>query len=190
MRCFIEIELPETAKYALAELQQDLKKTGADIRWVKAENFHLTLKFLVNIEERIIDNIVEVIKGTCNKFGSFTLELKGTGVFPNIKSPRVIWVGLNGNTAITDIQEEIDNGLSSLGIEREKRKFTPHLTLGRLRSSKGKHSIIEKIVLLKDRVLGTIDVKSISFIKSELGPGGPKYTRIAEEYFSQSTQSH
>lgn len=180
MRSFIAIELPETAKSALAELQQDLKKTGADIRWVKAENIHLTLKFLGNIEEEIIGRIVQVIKGACKKFESFDLEIKGIGVFPNVKSPRVIWVSVNGNITVAGIQREIEMGLSPLGFERENRKFSPHLTLGRFRSSQGKRPFMDKVELLKDSSYGMIDVRSVSLMRSDLGPAGARYTKIAE----------
>jgi 2'-5' RNA ligase len=180
LRSFIAIELSETAKSALAELQQELKKTGADVRWVKPENIHLTLKFLGNIEKNIIDSIVQILTGTCNKFEVFTLEIKGTGVFPSVKSPRVIWVSANGKTTVTGIQLEIETGLSSLGFEREKRTFTPHLTLGRFKTSQGKRPLLDKVELFKDNSYGVIDVRSISIMRSDLSPAGAKYTRIAE----------
>ena len=180
MRSFIAIELPETAKSALAGLQQELKKTGADVRWVKPENIHLTLKFLGNIEKNIIDSIVQILTGTCNKFEAFTLEIKGTGVFPSVKSPRVIWVSANGKTTVTGIQLEIETGLSSLGFEREKRTFTPHLTLGRFKTSQGKRPLLDKVELFKDNSYGVINVRSISIMRSDLSPTGAKYTRIAE----------
>jgi 2'-5' RNA ligase len=179
LRSFIAIELPETVKSALAELQQELKKCGADIRWIKLASIHLTLKFLGNIEDKVVENIVKVIKGTCEKYSEFNLDIKGVGVFPNIKSPRVIWVGVNSNTAISGLQNEIEGGMSSLGFERENRKFTPHLTLGRFRSYQGKASLVDKIESYKDTTFGIMDVNSVSLIKSDLSPAGAKYTRLA-----------
>ncbi len=180
MRSFIAIELPDTAKSALAELQRELKKTGADIRWVKPDNLHLTLKFLGNIEEKVIGTLVQVMRGTCNKYTPFNLEIKGMGFFPNVRSPRIIWVGINGNTAMTGIQSEIDSGLSSLGFEREKRNYAPHLTLGRFRTSQGKRLITEAVEQFSNRSFGVIGVESLSLMRSDLHQAGARYTKIAE----------
>jgi len=180
LRSFIAIELPDSAKSALAELQGELKKTGADIRWVKPDNVHLTLKFLGNIEEKIISTIVQVIQGTCNKYTPFNLEIKEIGFFPDMKSPRIIWVGINGNTTIAGMQSEIDSGLSSLGFEREKRNFAPHLTLGRFRTSRGKKFITEAVEQFRNRSFGVIGVTSLSLMRSDLHQAGAQYTKIAE----------
>jgi 2'-5' RNA ligase len=179
LRSFIAIELPETVKSAFVELQGELKKTGADIRWVKPENIHLTLKFLGNTEEST-DSIVDVIKGTCSRFEPVTLEIRGVGVFPNVKSPRVIWAGMNCNTALAEIRISIEEGLFSLGFERDSRKFSPHLTLGRFRSSQGRRPLMDKIELLKDKSYGMIHAETVVLMKSDLAPGGAQYTRLAE----------
>ena len=179
LRSFIAIELPETVKSAFVELQGELKKTGADIRWVKPENIHLTLKFLGNTEEST-DSIVDVIKGTCSRFEPVTLEIRGVGVFPNVKSPRVIWAGMNCNTALAEIRNSIEEGLFSLGFERDSRKFSPHLTLGRFRSSQGRRPLMDKIELLKDKSYGMIHAETVVLMKSDLAPGGAQYTRLAE----------
>jgi 2'-5' RNA ligase len=179
LRSFIAIELPETVKSAFVELQGELKKTGADIRWVKPKNIHLTLKFLGNTEEST-DSIVDVIKGTCSRFEPVTLEIRGVGVFPNVKSPRVIWAGMNCNTALAEIRISIEEGLFSLGFERDSRKFSPHLTLGRFRSSQARRPLMDKIELLKDKSYGMIHAETVVLMKSDLAPGGAQYTRLAE----------
>lgn len=179
MRSFIAIELPETVSAALAEFQQEFKKCGADVRWIKPDNIHLTLKFLGNIDEKNIDEIVKIIKEVCIKYNMFTLEVRGIGVFPNIKSPRVLWVGINGNGVLAELQREIEDGMASLGFESESRRFTPHLTLGRFRSSMGKKNLFDKIELHKNDSFGLIEVKSISLMRSDLNPAGARYTKIA-----------
>lgn len=184
MRSFIAIELPETAKSALEELQREFKTCGADIRWVKPENIHLTLKFLGDIEEKTVAHITESIKGTCNKYMAFSLKLSGAGVFPNARSPRVLWVGLNGNETLTGLYREIDREMGSLGFERENRRFVPHLTLGRFRSSSGRGKLLERVEAYKESEFGFIDVNSVSLMRSDLGPAGAKYTRIAELYLA------
>ncbi len=180
MRSFIAIELPDTVKSALLSLQQELKTCGADIRWVKTEGIHLTLKFLGNIEDKLVDRIIEILKGTCRKYRAFNCEIRGVGVFPHVKSPRVLWVGVGNAEPLTKIQQEIENGMSSLGFERENRKYSPHLTLGRFKSSQGRTALLDKVESHKNSLLGSVDVNNISLMRSDLSPAGAKYTNIAK----------
>ena len=180
LRSFIAIELPDTVKSALLSLQQELKTCGADVRWSRPEGVHLTLKFLGDIEDKLVDGIVETLKGTCGKFQKFSCEVRGVGVFPGTKAPRVLWAGIEDHGELKLIQQEIDAGMFSLGFEREGRKFSPHLTLGRFRSSEGKMALMNKMDSYKEYSVGIIDVNHISFMRSDLGPSGAKYTKIAE----------
>jgi 2'-5' RNA ligase len=180
LRSFIAIELPGTVKAALLSLQQELKTSGADVRWVRPDGIHLTLKFLGNIEDKIVDRVVEILKGTCRKFQAFQCDVRGVGVFPGARAPRVLWAGIADHDALILLQQDIDAGMSSMGFERENRKFTPHLTLGRFRSSEGKMALLDRMEAYKELHLGIIDVNHISLMRSDLGPAGAKYTRIAE----------
>jgi 2'-5' RNA ligase len=180
LRSFIAIELPESIQSALSDIQTDFKKSDVDVRWVRPENIHLTLKFLGTIEESMVRSITDVLKKASGSYGTFTLTLSGVGVFPNVRSPRVMWVGTNESSVLTDLQADIENGLASLGFEREKRKYTAHLTLGRFKSSRGKRALKEKVETYRERVPGSFDVGTISLMKSDRGPAGAKYTRVAE----------
>lgn len=172
--------MPETVKSALTALQQDLKKCGADIKWVKLENIHLTLKFLGNIEEKDVGNIVKRIEGACAGHSFFDLEISSIGVFPDIRSPRVLWAGIQGNDILAGLHRDIDEGMALLGFKKEERRFSPHLTIGRFRSFKGKAALADKIERHRDDRLGLVNVKSVFFMKSDLGPAGAKHSRIAE----------
>jgi 2'-5' RNA ligase len=101
-------------------------------------------------------------------------------VFFRTEKPRVLWVGITGNGAFAKLQQEIEDTMASMGFEKENRKFVPHLTLGRFRSSIGKEALLDKIELHQATKFGVIDVKTVSFMKSDLGPAGAKHTRIAE----------
>lgn len=180
LRSFIAIELPETAQSALSDLQGELKKYGADVRWVKPENIHLTLKFLGDVEENIVEGIIDSLKGTCDKHSTFSLELSGIGVFPNKKSPRVLWVGLTGSKILPVVQQEIDIEMATMGFKREKRRFAPHLTLGRFKSSFGKKDLLDKVSSDMNTEFGLIEVNSVSLMRSNLGPAGAKHTTIAK----------
>jgi len=180
LRSFIAIELPESIQSALSDIQKDFKKSDVDVRWVRPENIHLTLKFLGTIEESMAGSITDVLQKVSGNYGTFTMTLTGVGVFPHDRSPRVVWVGSKDSDILIDLQRDIDEGLASLGFEREKRKYTAHLTLGRVKSSRGKRALMEKIETYREREFGSFDVGTISLMKSDLGPEGAKYTRVAE----------
>ena len=186
MRSFIAIELPETIKKALAEFQQELGKCGADVRWARPENIHLTLKFLGNIEEDKADVIAEKIKGTCKGRSGFKLNISGTGVFPNKRSPRVLWAGIELNDEITTLQKGIEETMASVGFKPEKRRFSPHLTLGRFRSSRGKQAVLDKMGAYRENIFGLMDVNSVLLMRSDLGPRGATYTKIAQAYLGNT----
>lgn len=180
MRSFLAIELSEAVKSALSGLQRNFRSCGADIRWVNPDNIHLTLKFLGEITEETVRDIVKLMTLICSRNNSFQLDIKGINVFPGLKSPRVLWVGVEDLDSLNTLQQEIEEGTTSLGFKRENRKFKPHLTLGRFRSSKEKESIIKACSLRKEDVLGSVDVKSVSLMKSELNSSGARHSIIAE----------
>jgi 2'-5' RNA ligase len=180
LRSFISIELPDKIKSCLEEIQGELKKCRADIRWVKTGNIHLTLKFLGDVNEADVDKILSVISAACSKCEAFDLEVAGVGVFPHVRSPRVLWVGISDSEILSRLQGEIDRGLASLGFEREKRKFSPHLTLGRFKSSRGREPLLKNIPSLRGGAIGTISVKSVKLMRSELHPDGARYSTISE----------
>ena len=188
MRCFIAIELPEAVKSTLSGIEEELKKSKADVRWVKPDNIHLTLKFFGNIEEKKTEKIIEIMESICNQYAPFTIEIKGMGTFPNIKSPRVLWVGIEGNDTLKTLQKEIENKMESIGFEREDRAFTAHLTLGRFRSSIEKEGLLKAVKLHeKDTFVGSINVQSLSLIRSDLHPEGARYSKIIDISLGKTT---
>jgi 2'-5' RNA ligase len=108
------------------------------------------------------------------------VKISGVGVFPNIRSPRVLWAGVKGNDELTGLQQEIETGMTSLGFKQEKRRFRPHLTIGRFKSSKGAGVLIDNLERSKDIEIGSIDVRALYLMRSDLSPAGARYTRIAE----------
>lgn len=164
---------------ALSEFQQELKKCGSDVRWVKPQGIHLTLKFLGTTDDNDADRITTAIEGTSKNYSCFDLQIRGAGVFPNIKNPRVLWTGVSENEILSGLQKGIEDAMTPLGFEKENRKYSPHLTLGRFRSSSGKELLLEKIQLNRDREFGSMHVSTVSFMRSDISPAGAKYTRIA-----------
>ena len=179
MRTFIAIELPSEIKAALASLQTELRRAGADVSWTRPENIHLTLKFLGEVDERRIGEVEKVCVASAEEFQSFTLRLNETGVFPNARQPRILWAGLAGEIEKTvEMRKRLDDGLSLIGFEREEKDFRPHLTIGRVKSN----SKIRELLALA----GASQVPALSFVvteivlmKSELHPAGARYTPVA-----------
>lgn len=180
MRCFIAIELPDPVKSCLTQLQGELKKCKADIRWVNPGNVHLTLKFLGNIKEEMFQTIINGIKKVCCSNNPFNLEIKGIGVFPNTKSPRVLWLDVENNSFIMSLQASIEKEMENVGFKQEERKFKAHLTIGRFRSSSGKEDIFKAVSTHEKDSFGIISVNSMSLMKSDLNPYGARHTKIAE----------
>jgi len=180
MRCFIAIDIGEDVKMALSALQGELKGCNADIRWVRPENIHLTLKFLGNVEEGMLDLIKASLGDICSRYSRFKLEARGMGLFPDRRRPRVLWVDIGGDGSLKGLQHDIEEAMVAIGFKEEDRGFTPHLTIGRLRSRTGFKMLYDKMQSYMDKHFGVFDVRSIFLMESILRPSGAEYRRVAE----------
>lgn len=183
IRAFIAIVLPQEIKDALAHRQTKLKEGGdLPIKWVSAEGIHLTLKFLGNVDSTMLPQITQAMAYAAQGIGPFRLELGQLGVFPDIKRPRVVWVGVEGElTPLKALQKNIERALEPLGLPREDRPFTPHLTLGRIKDKISSQQGQKLEILLKagEGKKGAIFVEAIHLIRSTLTPRGALYTTVA-----------
>lgn len=183
LRTFLAVELPGTIQKKIGEVQKDLKSSGADVRWVSPGNIHLTLKFFGNIEESVIQNIVQSIEGPLQDTSPFCLKVQGMGAFPNLKNPRVIWIGLQeGKEGIISIQKQLERAFERIGFQPEDRPFHPHLTLGRVKSNRGKNELVRGMEGYKEE-FGNFQVEKVILFKSDLRPMGPIYTTLREIRF-------
>lgn len=179
IRTFIAIDLPSEVRNRIASFQADLKKCGADVRWVKPDSIHLTLKFLGETEEGIVDSLAGAVAEKIKSFAGLNLSLDQTGVFPNRNRPRVCWVGLAGDLAkLAEIQKAVDEAASGFGFERDERKFSPHITMGRIKSSRAKDRLIEALDNLQPE-RPEFKAEELYLIKSDLKPSGATYTKLA-----------
>lgn len=184
IRSFIAIELPDELKQALTQLESRLKTDRQSyVKWVNPNSIHLTLKFLGGIGVSSVAEITRAIGAAVQGSAPFRLKTGELGVFPNPKRVQVVWVGLVGEVAkLSNLQERLEASLAPLGFPPEKRRFTPHLTLARLRD---RASAVEREAMgelvAKTRFDGAteITVDAISLMKSELTRAGPIYTRIS-----------
>jgi len=175
-RGFIAVEIDLQPK--IVDFANQIKKTGADVKLVEPENMHLTLKFLGDTDEKLVDEIEQIMKESVEGVDSFNIQLKGSGVFPNQNYIKVIWIGMQNGEQITNMAQKIDEKISKLGFTKEKRGFSPHLTIGRVRNAKNKDQLLEVIEKHKDTLFAEIKVDSLQLKKSDLTPKGPIYTTL------------
>ena len=181
IRSFLAIELPKPILRKIEEVQGDLKSTHADVRWVNPEKIHLTLKFFGNIEELRIDPIFKSIEEPARNTLPFSIKVSGVGAFPHLKNPRVIWMGLvDGREVLILFQKQIETQLEKIGFQPEDRPFQPHLTLGRMKSSRGKEELAVRMEKHKEEEFGDFQVERLILFKSDLRPTGPIYTPLRE----------
>lgn len=176
LRCFIAIVIPDSLKKQIIEMTDLLKKYDADIKWVNPENIHLTLKFLGNTPQSLLTKINDTLNEAVLPYSPFHIKIYGTGVFPNKKHPRVIWIGIKDSEILINLRNAIEQSISSLGYQKDEKEFKPHLTLGRVRSQKGIMHIINNLEDFKDKDFGTIYVDNIKLMKSDLKPKGAEYS--------------
>lgn len=179
MRTFIAIELPAAIKRGIAQVQDRLRQAGASATWTRPEGIHLTLKFLGEVEEAGAQDILRALEGAAQGTGNLMLEVAGAGAFPNTKVPRVLWLGVTGDTTkLAALQTAVEAAMEGLGFEREERKFSPHLTLGRIKFPKPGVNWQQVIESVKDAKLGGFTADQVSLMKSELRREGAVYTEI------------
>ena len=180
LRCFISLELSEELKRNIYVCVEKLKATRADVKWVRTENLHLTLKFLGDTTEELLKSVHERLISLSRAHNRFSLQVSGAGAFPNIKYPRVIWLGVRDSEEIIKLQRDIDESMKGLGFKRDDKQFTPHLTIGRVKSMRNEDVLIKELATLKEADFGKIEVINITLMKSELKPGGAEHFKLSE----------
>lgn len=177
IRTFVAVKLPPEVDGAISAYVSPLRHLPGSVSWVKAENVHLTLKFLGDTAQEKIERIAAVLRDLTRAASPISATVGGSGVFPNEHRPRVLWIGLEENSgALGKLAAAIDDGLYPLGLPKENRPFRAHLTIGRVREGS-----VEKIVAAMraqpfDR--RAVQVQEITLMRSELHPGGSIYTPL------------
>ncbi len=178
IRTFIAVELTGSMREQISLLEQLLRKEGAKVKWVKPENLHLTLKFLGNIQAPCIDDVVEATQEAVQGIKPFILSFSGLGVFPNLKRARVIWIGIKeGADSLGRIQRELEERLFQRGFAREERDFSPHLTIGRVKSQRGIGGLVLKLEKTEFKS-EKIRVEQVVVMRSDLRPTGAVHTPL------------
>lgn len=185
IRSFIAIELPEEVKLGLSKLQAKLQLSRHTfVKWVAPGSMHLTLKFLGNISLQVVSAIAKVMEEASQGVSPFGLTIGELGAFPNLRRPRVLWLGIGGEVdRLVVLQQRIDNGLRPLGFTPETRPFSPHLTLARLREGASSDELREFGDLIAKKPAGgsyEVLVSGVSLVKSQLLPRGAVYSYLTK----------
>ncbi len=178
IRTFIAIDTPEPIKDKIFEVQNLLRESHAEVRWESRDKFHITVKFLGGVEESILGDITQKLSTALTPFKPFQLVYDELGCFPNIRSPRVIWVGCeNEDGTLLKIFQTIEDIVVPFGFEKESRRFHAHITLGRVKSPKRIQDLIRTIQSTTfDRQ--TTECRELHLVKSDLRPTGSVYTLL------------
>jgi 2'-5' RNA ligase len=183
IRAFIAIDLSADIQHRLDDVVHNYKTqlNNIPIRWVAASNIHLTLKFLGDVSLSNLNILTDMIDTEISGHHQFDISVGGSGAFPNIRQPRIVWVGVEAPPELTAIQNGIESTISRLGYIREERAFSPHLTLGRVsRNATSQDVKVISKVLEANRVgfLGATCVEKVYLYRSDLQPNGAVYTQI------------
>jgi RNA 2',3'-cyclic 3'-phosphodiesterase len=176
IRAFIAVDLDDPVIEKICNVVEILKPRITEIRWLRKENLHLTLKFLGNIAE--VEPIAAALRHPVGLFSPCTISAKGLGVFPDFRRPKILWVGLTGDQLV-QLAAKIESALMPLGFPPENRAFTPHLTIGRWREgSRPAKNLRQEIDSLNDFEFGACAIRQIVLFQSVLKPEGASYSEL------------
>lgn len=183
IRAFIAIDLSPDIQRQLDEVLQNYRAQlpNIPIRWVAAANIHLTLKFLGDVSLSNLNILTEMIQKEVSNHHQFDISVGGSGAFPNMRQPRVVWIGVEAPPELTAIQNGIEMTTARLGYIREERAFSPHLTLGRVSrnaTSQDVKAISKALETTRVGFLGATCVEEVHLYRSDLQPSGAVYTQL------------
>ena len=186
MRVFIAVPLPLDLKAKLIAVQQGFRHLPVEAAWVREAGFHITLKFLGEVDPSRIEPIVARMTETAQYYHPFPLTLCGVGVFPHESKPRVLWVGIQDKTGLLrQLQQAIEARLTQLGYASEGRSFSPHVTLARLRRVSRQGEFLAALKAHREAVLGELDVDHMELVESQLHPSGARYSIVKAVSFQK-----
>ncbi|MBI3895225.1 MAG: RNA 2',3'-cyclic phosphodiesterase [Acidobacteria bacterium] len=178
MRAFVAIDIPEGIRHKIANLLEALKPTTKSVRWTHPEGMHLTLKFLGELSLDQIEAVKEQLASVRLR-APLSLQVRGAGYFPSERSPRVIWLGISAGPELAELAGHIEESLATVGIPKEKRPFSAHLTLGRLQTPDKILAVKEFLQRHEPLEFGSFTAEEIFLYESRLSPKGSTYRKIA-----------
>ncbi|HVH87493.1 MAG TPA: RNA 2',3'-cyclic phosphodiesterase [Terriglobales bacterium] len=176
MRLFVAIEIETEIRRRIEEFVSRLKPGVTNARWVRPEGMHITLKFLGSVADERESSMEVALRKI--QAASFPIRVRNIGVFPNAKSPRVLWVGTEAGPELAQLAERVDERMAELGFEREKRAFAPHVTLARF-NERDKKINLNSVLAGVQPSFGTMTAREFHLYESKLSPQGSRYSKLA-----------
>ncbi len=169
-RTFIALELSDNLKEGILALTEELSGRGVRASWARRSTLHLTLKFLGDVEETELREVVDAVARASSGVSSFGFETRSLGAFPSPRRPRVLWVGVEPEVELFALHKALEDELAELGFPRERRRFHPHVTMGRIREPRAEsiQEVLDELVAPEERV----EVLEVRVMRSTLRPGG------------------
>jgi 2'-5' RNA ligase len=177
VRLFVALEIPTAVRENLAALICELRAIAPQAKWVRVENLHVTLKFIGEVPNTKLEAIRTALASVCSNL-PVTLEFQGLGFFPNGKHPRVFWAGIEASANLKALAADIEDAAEEIGIPREKRPFSPHLTLAHFESPKLTDPFRDAVAANAARDIGSLRTNQFHLIESKLKTAGAEYTTL------------
>ena len=178
IRAFLAIDLDDDLKPKINRIIKEFKQIDTKIKYVELTNLHLTLKFFGDIDTNGLKLLEDAIANVVSEFDPFKIKISGCGAFPNNNHIKVIWVGIEDDSILKDLHDKLDKEFARIGFDKD-RKFSTHLTIGRMKSAKNKDKVKSTIEEFSNVEIGEMEVSQISLKKSTLTPRGPIYEDIS-----------
>ena len=188
MRAFVAVEMSEPIREALSALIAEMRRLDAPVKWVEAQNIHLTLKFLGAVPDAAVARATEILRGCTSGIAPFSIEIAGAGGFPDLKRPRVIFVCAADQPPVAaELARRLNEQMAEVGAERDDRPYQNHITLGRVRPSRASGSsdeprhlarLTQRLESLQGKSFGSMQVAEVTLMESKLPPAGPIYSPV------------
>jgi 2'-5' RNA ligase len=181
LRTFIAIDLGKGIRDRIVSLQEKLAQTGAQVKWVESENIHVTLLFLGEVEDRAVPAVCKAVAEVCKEQPPFPMAVESVGCFGNPRRPRTIWIGVgDGVQELCALHDALEPPLLDLGCyRREERRYTPHITIGRVKTERPSDHLATTLAKNVAWKAGEVAVREALVMSSELTPDGPLYTVLS-----------
>jgi RNA 2',3'-cyclic 3'-phosphodiesterase len=176
VRAFVAVEIPDSVRRPLAAVQAELKRAGAHVAWVRPENIHVSLLFLGDTARDHVAPLSAALDRIAPAHAPFAVRVAGLGTFGSPRSPRVLWAGLEPSRPLAALQAQVAEAAVALGLSPDLKEFKPHLTLGRVRSPRGREELAAALRRAGQPDFGNADVGRVVLVQSRLKPDGAEYS--------------
>jgi 2'-5' RNA ligase len=177
IRSFVAVDIGSEVRAALQTISRELARAGADARWIRPEGMHATLKFLGSVESMQLDAVRSAVERIAGRHDAMRMSARGLGGFPSLRRPRVLWCGLECD-GLAELAADIDSELARLGFESEKRPFSAHITLARVKSDRGLAPLLRAIEQHRADEFGAVDIDAVTIYRSTLRRDGAVYDAL------------